>query len=841
MRLRFLVSVAVLALAFTAARAQTVTNLTVTPSSSGVFDSNHVTGVSGDSAPGFASGSFASDGVDKTDMYFTPEALFGHPVTIADVASVSYWTKKSTTHNPDIVDWSFLLYTKPYAGDVSTPTWYGDRIGSEPYFAINPADPGNTWNKWSTDGAANRMRFYESTQGAPGANFGTYNDPDWTAFKGGNALSGSPYGGHEILFFSVQTGSATAPGFFGQVDGARIVLNDGSVANINFESNNGTVIYNSTVIPLPGNQPSVGAEAYGFKEIGDAITFAGTERNLATVTVTTSSWGCQNGHWNTADCVTTPGATFSIPITLNIYNAGDPTPGSLIATKTQTFSIPYRPSSDNTNCTGGRWYDGANCFNGLAHNITFDLTSMGITLPNSVVYGLTYNTTSYGPNPIGTSAACFSSSAGCPYDSLNVALSPAPTVGSKPFADTLYWNDAFASNYCDGGAAGVNLFRLDSPSNACWFNTAPGDSLIPAVQFTVTPTAPDLAITKTADRNPAPVGQNFNYDITVTNTGTPASNVVVTDPLPSQVTLTAATTSQGTCSYDSGTKTVTCNLGTVNAGAPVNIRLTVKPNSEGTLDNTATVTTTDTDSNPNNNSASVNGIPAVKFVDLAVQKSASANPLFAGQNVTYTITVKNTNVTTPATGVVLTDTLPASETFVSATTSQGSLVTPPVGSTGTVTANLGAIAPGATATVTITAKTTAAGSVTNSASATSNEGDSNPANNTDSASVVVKSAALQKVLLASQVLTGGCQNTTGNVYLTGPAGPGGVTVSLSSTVSGASVPASVFIPEGQSVSPAFNVTTSPVAAKQVGTINATLGATTVSRGITINKGSGTCN
>src|SRR3712207_9290934 len=34
-------------------------------------------------------------------------------------------------------------------------------------------------------------------------------------------------------------------------------------------------------------------------------------------------------------------------------------------------------------------------------------------------------------------------------------------------------------------------------------NTAPGDSLIPAVQFTVTPTAPDLAITKTADRNPA--------------------------------------------------------------------------------------------------------------------------------------------------------------------------------------------------------------------------------------------------------------------------------------------------------------------------------------------------
>jgi uncharacterized repeat protein (TIGR01451 family) len=209
--------------------------------------------------------------------------------------------------------------------------------------------------------------------------------------------------------------------------------------------------------------------------------------------------------------------------------------------------------------------------------------------------------------------------------------------------------------------------------------------------------------------------------------------------------------------------------------------------------------------------------------------------------VTFTVTVKNINTPISATGVALTDALPASMTFVSATTSQGSLVTPPVGSTGTVTANLGTIAAGATATVTITAKTTAVGSVTNSATASSTESEFNAADNTGSASVVVKAAALLKVLLAKQVLTGGCENTTGNVYLTGPAGPGGVTVNLASTVTGASVPASVFIPEGQSVSPAFNVTTTPVAAKQVGLINATLGATTVSRGITINKGSGTCN
>jgi hypothetical protein len=200
-----------------------------------------------------------------------------------------------------------------------------------------------------------------------------------------------------------------------------------------------------------------------------------------------SSWGCQSGAWFSADCVTTPGATFSVPITLNIYNAGSPTPGAVIASTTQTFAIPYRPSTDSINCTGGRWYDAgsATCFNGLAHNITFDLSSLNVLLPNSAVVGIVYDTTSYGPNPIGTGAACFSTSAGCPYDSLNVALSSSVATGSKPYPQTLYWNNFYASNYCDGGLAGTGSFRLDSPTSACWYNTAPGvDDYIPALKIT---------------------------------------------------------------------------------------------------------------------------------------------------------------------------------------------------------------------------------------------------------------------------------------------------------------------------------------------------------------------
>ncbi len=50
-----------------------------------------------------------------------------------------------------------------------------------------------------------------------------------------NALSGDPYASHTVKFFSLQTGSAWADSFTGQLDGLSVELSDGSVANVNFE------------------------------------------------------------------------------------------------------------------------------------------------------------------------------------------------------------------------------------------------------------------------------------------------------------------------------------------------------------------------------------------------------------------------------------------------------------------------------------------------------------------------------------------------------------------------------------------------------------------------------
>ncbi len=385
------------------------------------------------------------------------------------------------------------------------------------------------------------------------------------------------------------------------------------------------------------------------------------------------------------------------------------------------------------------------------------------------------------------------------------------------------------------GYGSHNLHVDFTPTDTTNYNNAQKDVSINVLSALLT-------TTMTVDRNPALVGYNHNYLIGITNNGNAAAtSMTLSDPLPAQVRFTAVTTSQGTCSYDSGTHTVNCTLGTLATGNTINIQLTTKTLTTGTLNNTATVNASQWDPATGGNTASVNGLQAIAQVDLSVSKVDSADPIYISQNVTYTMVVKNYNTPISATGVVLTDNLPASMTFVSATTSQGSLVTPPVGSSGIVTANIGTLAVNATATITVTVTANSAGTITNTASASANENEANPANNSASQPTTVLSASLQKVLLAKQVLIGGCENTTGNVYLTGPAPAGGLTVNLSTTsLAGVTVPASVFIPAGTTVSPNFSVTTTPVATKQVGLVNATLGVSTVSRNLTINVGSGTC-
>jgi hypothetical protein len=172
------------------------------------------------------------------------------------------------------VDWALAIYTKPYAGDVSTPTWYGDRYGAEPYFSMVLNAPANTWNQWTSDGPDNQLRFYESTQGALGATFGSYTDPDWSTFKAAAALSSYPRAAQGVLYISIQTGSAWSYGFFGKLDGLRVELTDGSVANVNFEPF--IVATTRDACKKDGWMELRRADGSAFTNQGDCVSFVNT-------------------------------------------------------------------------------------------------------------------------------------------------------------------------------------------------------------------------------------------------------------------------------------------------------------------------------------------------------------------------------------------------------------------------------------------------------------------------------------------------------------------------------------------------------------------------------------
>src|SRR5665213_3527533 len=113
-----------------------------------------------------------------------------------------------------------------------------------------------------------------------------------------------------------------------------------------------------------------------------------------------------------------------------------------------------------------------------------------------------------------------------------------------------------------------------------------------AVQ-TVNPAA-RLAASMIHAPDPVYEGNYLNYQITITNLGpAPATSVVLTDSLPSSVTLASVALSQGSNAGSGGT--VVGNLGTINVGAVATVVIQVIAASPGNIVNTATVTTASTD------------------------------------------------------------------------------------------------------------------------------------------------------------------------------------------------------------------------------------------------------
>jgi hypothetical protein len=236
--------------------------------------------------------------------------------------------------------------------------------------------------------------------------------------------------------------------------------------------------------------PAIGFEAQSTSEFGDKVGLAGAARGLVSLNVLFTSYACESGHWYDAACATTAGDTFSLPVTANIY---DPTVSLTVplASVTTTQTMPYRPSADPScpqipggGVAGAAWFNplapsGGQCQNSIGKVLTFNFAS-GTTLPDTVVWTVAFNTTHYGAAPIGEGAACFGTSGGCPYDSLNVgdkSYSGAPYAGTDTDPDGVFLSSVAGGAYCDGGVGGTGFLRSDSP---CWTGFRPLGEIITA-------------------------------------------------------------------------------------------------------------------------------------------------------------------------------------------------------------------------------------------------------------------------------------------------------------------------------------------------------------------------
>lgn len=196
----------------------------------------------------------------------------------------------------------------------------------------------------------------------------------------------------------------------------------------------------------------------------------------------------------------------------------------------------------------------------------------------------------------------------------------------------------------------------------------------------------DLAITKTDSPDPVIAGSNVTYTITVTNNGpSDAQNVLVKDTLPPNVSFVSAssTNNQFNCLPDNGNAgIINCTKATLIAndlniipirptGNVAVITIVGKVNASVTnstsLTNTATVSTSTNEAAAQlaNNTATAT-TAVTTDAGVSIVKADNPDPVIAGTDLTYNITVTNSGPSDALNAQVV-DTLPAGVVFKSVT------------------------------------------------------------------------------------------------------------------------------------------------------------------------------
>jgi uncharacterized repeat protein (TIGR01451 family) len=366
----------------------------------------------------------------------------------------------------------------------------------------------------------------------------------------------------------------------------------------------------------------------------------------------------------------------------------------------------------------------------------------------------------------------------CYHDYLEPPLTPTPTYGDKNL-DTIpdvfdgpWWDDdgdtcgdietntqviktlpplrfKCVDNNGDGSADVSVCTSWDNNDNTACNSVAeafPGTNSkcsCAGVELGVPP-EPELTVTKTPPTQTVAYGGTATFTITL-DSNTFLSGVTVNDPLCD--TLTGPVGDDGDSVLETTeTWTYTCMVNNVTADFTNTVIVNAtSPNGPVSDSDTADVTVLD--------------------ADLSITKTDNVDPVIAGQNLTYTITVNNAGPG-DAINVVVTDTLPAGVTFVSST---GCAEDP----NGVPTCSLGNITSGGSAqyTVTVTVDSDTSGTITNNVSVTADTSDPDSNNNSTSEDTTVNAEAdfvITKSDNPDPVIAGNSLTYTINVQNNGP-------------------------------------------------------------------------
>ena len=271
----------------------------------------------------------------------------------------------------------------------------------------------------------------------------------------------------------------------------------------------------------------------------------------------------------------------------------------------------------------------------------------------------------------------------------------------------------------------------------------------------------DLRLTKACEPDePLRAGTTATCEILVDNLGpSHARNVVVRDTHlgSGPFTITSATFSSpiaGACAVAG--RVITCDLGSQPAGGHTSILVSLTASEQVDVSDTATVTSDTPDGNSGNNTAE----DAVRFVgaaDLGVAKTDMPDPVEAGTNLAYRVTVSNAGPST-APNVVVQDGLPSQVSVVTFTSSQGSCSGGvPGDALRPLSCRLGSLAPGGSVTLDVVVRvnpSTPDGTIlVNNASVSSDFGDPNNGNDNVSALTTVQARADLAVTKTSDAAT----------------------------------------------------------------------------------------